>query len=379
MLAAAGVANGHEGPHQDPELLNHWRTQVHLAFQWAHLVAFGLWLGGMLAASRVRSGLAPLLFASWGLFLVSLGTGSYNMEFGAATPDAPDILSLPGLSGRWPFGDAYIVLIGAKQALFVLAALWAAAITIRHLRLPPNVDRRRLRNVFVAGNAGLGITLAAVTAAALVLHEAVDLAPTPLHSLGGVAERIGADERAAVREARRAAPAPYGGDTASLASGFALLAVPRVAGDALARFTHLLGFALWLGSSTVGSFASHADSRRLVPLVWLALALLVLSGGYQMASWTPFALTPFPWRLSSMADFRFGYTYTLVLAIKLGLAGLVLLGALAITVAARKALPGPAAGRALRILHLFNLLVGLALAYMAVTLLLVHEGVDHAL
>lgn len=119
---AALSAHAHERAHGDPEHLGHWRALVHLLFQWAHLVAFGLWVGVMVAATRIPAlSLERLLFATWGLLLVSLGTGSY---ISGTMPDAPDVLSLPRLRGRWEFGDAYVVLIGAKQALLALAALW---------------------------------------------------------------------------------------------------------------------------------------------------------------------------------------------------------------------------------------------------------------
>jgi len=137
VLALLSAANAHEGEHEDAELLAGWRAQLHLVFQWVHLVAFGFWVGGMLAAARLpHLRLESLLFGSWRLFLVSLASGSYNMEFGAATAEAPDILSLPALSRRWEFGAAYIILVGAKQALLGVAVLWTAAVTLQHLRWP---------------------------------------------------------------------------------------------------------------------------------------------------------------------------------------------------------------------------------------------------
>jgi hypothetical protein len=379
LLALAAPVGAHEDvAHGDPELLNHWRTQVHLLFQWGHLVAFGLWLGGMLAAARLsRPRLEPLLFASWGLFLVSLGTGSYNMEFGAATPDAPDVGSLPAVGHRWEFGAAYIILVGVKQALLGLAVLWTAAVTFRHLRWPAARDRRGLRSAFVGGSVALGLTLAAVTAMVLVLHEAVDLAPTPLHSLGGVVQRLGPEELEAARAAARAAPPPYDGDTRTASAGFRLFMIPAVAWDAAARFGHLGGFAAWLGANATILLAAPSDRRRLLPQLWVALGLQALTGAYQLTSWTPFAVAPYPWRLSTMAYFRFGYTYTWLFALKLGLAVLVVLGTAGLTLAARHA--GEARGALTPALAALNVAVALALAYVAVALLLVHEGVDHAL
>lgn len=380
ILPPVGAHQG--GEHADPELLNHWRTQVHLLFQWGHLVAFGLWVGGILAAIRLpQLTLERLLFGSWALFLVSLGTGSYNMEFGAATPDPPDILSLPALRRRYEFGAAYIILIGAKQGLFVLAVLLALAATVLHLRWPPARDRSGLRRAFVGGSAALGLALAAVTSVVLVLHEAVDLAPTPLHSMGGVAGPKGPEEFALAEGARRTVPPPYGTDTRTAAAGFRLFSVPQAAGDALARFGHLVGFALWLGGTAAIMLTGAENARRVLPLLWLGIGVQVVTGAYQMLTWTPFSLVPYPWpwRLSLMEHFRFGSTYTLLLTAKLGLAGLGLLGTTGLTLAARQ---DAVAGRRKKWIWGFGWLivaVGLALAYVVVALLLVHEGVDHAL
>ncbi len=380
ILAVVSLASAHEvREHADPELLNHWRTQVHLLFQWAHLVAFALWVGGMLAASRLPGlSLERLLFGSWALLLVSLGTGTYNMEYGAATPDPLDILALPVLSRRYEFGAAYISLIGVKQALFLLAALLTLTVTALHLRWPPATDRDGLRRAFVGGSAAIGLGLAAVTAAVLVLHEAVDLAPTPLHSLGGVVGPRGPEELAPSAAARRVAPPPYGTDTRAASAGFRLLALPRVAGDAAARFGHLIGFALWLSGTAVMLLTSTEDARRVLPFLWLGMALQVVTGAYQMLTWTPFTLVPYPSRLSLMEQFRFGYTYTLLLTAKLGLAGLALLGTVGLTLASRGATGSHATGWGRRFGWL-NLALGLVLAYVAVALLLVHEGIDHAL
>ncbi len=346
VLALLSAASAHEGEHEDPELLAGWRAQVHLVFQWAHLVAFGLWVGGMLAATRLSQlPLDALLFGSWGLFLVSLGSGSYNMEFGAATPDAPDILSLPVLSRRWEFGAAYVILVGVKQALLGVAVLSTAVVTLLHLRWPSGRDRRPLRATFIGGTLVLGLSLAAVTSMVLVLHEAIDLAPTPLHSLGGVVGRLGPAELEAARAAMGAAPPPYGTDTRAVAAGFQLFTVPRVFADALARFGHLLGFAAWLGGSAASLLVSAADRRRVLPQLWLALGVQALTGVYQLAWWTPFAVVPYPWRLSAMADFRFGHTYTLLLALKLVLAIVATAGTAGLTVALRWTPDGPSRER----------------------------------
>lgn len=377
MTTLVSPVAAHEvAEHEEPELLNHWRTQVHLLFQWAHLVAFGVWLGGMMAARRLPGlGLDALLFGSWGLFLVSLGTGGYNMEFSAAIPDSPDIFSLPALEGRWPFGTAYILLVGVKQALLVVAVVWTVVVTVRHLRWPPGRDRGGLRAAFRGGSVAIGLALAAVTAMVLVLHEAIDLAPTPLHSLGGVVGPLSPDELRAARAAGDVAPPPYRGDPYSTGAGFRLFAIPQAAGDALARFGHLVGFAAWLGANAASLLAPPSDRWRVVRQLWLALAIQAVTGAFQFTSWTPFTVAPYPWRLSAMAHFRFGHTYTLLMALKLSLVALMILGTAGLTAVARR----PRQRRASWALAALNVAAGLVLAYVMVALLLVHEGIDHAL
>lgn len=148
-------------------------------------------------------------------------------------------------------------------------------------------------------------------------------------------------------------------------------------GDALARFGHLLGFAAWLGGNAASLLVPPQDRRRVLPQLWLALGAQALTGAYQLAWWTPFAVAPYPWRLAMMADFRFGYTYTLLLALKLALAILATAGTAGLTVALRR----PPDGRSRKAggLAALNVAVGLVLAYLTIALLLVHEGVDHAL
>ena len=229
----------------------------------------------------------------------------------------------------------------------------------------------------MAGTVALGLSLAAVTSMVLVLHEAVDLGPTPLHSLGGVVGRLGPAELEAARAARGTVPPPYCTDTRAVAAGFRLFTIPRVAGDALARFGHLLGFAAWLGGNAASLLVPPQDRLRVLPQLWLALGVQALTGAYQFAWWTPFAVVPYPWRLSVMADFRFGYTYTLLLAVKLVLAVLVTAGTAGLAVALHR--PPDGRSRSTGVLAALNVALGLVLAYLTIALLLVHEGVDHAL
>ena len=72
-------ALGHDvAQHLDPDLLTGWWTWLHLTIQWAHLVAFALWLGltaGTLMLG-IKARLDELLYCSWILFLVLLASGA---------------------------------------------------------------------------------------------------------------------------------------------------------------------------------------------------------------------------------------------------------------------------------------------------------------
>ena len=117
VLVVAASAYAHEGAHGDPELLGHWRAQVHLVFQWAHLVAFGLWVGGLLAATRLPTlSLERLLFASWAFFLVSLGTGSYNMEFARYAQVPPPVQQKLAASFKLKDDEEYETIVSAIDA-----------------------------------------------------------------------------------------------------------------------------------------------------------------------------------------------------------------------------------------------------------------------
>lgn len=143
------------------------------------------------------------------------------------------------------------------------------------------------------------------------------------------------------------------------------------------RGLHLLGFGLWLGLMGLGLAAREPPLRRLVTWAWLALGVGLLSGIGELVTWVPFAALPLPWNLGGLRHFRFGVTYTSLLAAKLAVAGAILAVTAWLWVLSRRA-SHPAAGLARGLLAL-NIALGFALAYLAMMLLLVHEGIDHAL
>ena len=135
-LLVSSDALGHDvAEHLDPELLTGWRTWLHLTIQWTHLVAFALWLGltaGVLLLG-IESRLDHLLYGSWILFLVSLATGTYNMEWSAGISETPSLFLLPLLQ-RIPYGVTYTIVLAAKLGLYGLTVLVALVITLLHLQ-----------------------------------------------------------------------------------------------------------------------------------------------------------------------------------------------------------------------------------------------------
>ena len=364
LLAWAHTLPGEE--HADPEIFLGWRAWLHLTIQWGHLTAFAFWLGATQGAWLLGVGrLDGLLLAAWPLLLVLLLTGSYNMEYSAGIAPTPSLLNLAEVS-RAPFGVTYSVALAAKLGVYGLALLYTLVVSVLHLR--GRIAATRLRRAYLAGASGLGLALVVLTAVVLLLHEAADLYPTALHPFGG---RLGPEPPAAV--------GIPGGQVAS--EGFAiLLQGPALAAIGL-RGLHLLGFGLWLGLMALGLNVSQLPLGRLVAWAWAALGIQLLSGAGQLVTWVPFAVLPLPSNLEALRHFRFGVTYTHLFTAKLAVAGAILLATAGLTLLARRAALAPdrPSGRLPRALFALNLALGLLLAYLVVMLLLVHEGVDHAL
>jgi hypothetical protein len=159
---------------------------VHLLVQWAHLLGLPLWLGVLVAAWLFRAlALETLLFAGWAVLLLQGVTGAYNMDYSAGIPAAPSLLQWPGV-GTYDFGRSYTALLGMKQGLYGLAVLVTLLVTALHVRRPKGIAGRRLRTGYVAAQIVLGVLIALATTGVLVLHEAADVSPTPVHALGGV-------------------------------------------------------------------------------------------------------------------------------------------------------------------------------------------------
>jgi hypothetical protein len=235
-----------------------------------------------------------------------------------------------------------------------------------------------LRKGYLAAQIALGVLIALATTGVLVLHEAADVAPTPVHALGGV---IGT-EGTAFLPPPQDLPEPYRSQgLRSVSAGWRLLMQPRVLLDAASRFAHLLGFSLWLGGLAVTTVHPTVPPRAWLAYSWLGLGVQLLSGVVQMTVATPFTVPPYLWNLEPLHHVRFGWTYTVLMTIKhglvLGIVGITGLLTLRYRAAVRRS--DGATDVPHRGLCAATLALGLAIAWIMLMLLLVHEGVDHAL
>ncbi|MGH7431966.1 MAG: hypothetical protein ACREI5_09085, partial [Candidatus Methylomirabilales bacterium] len=155
---------------------------------------------------------------------------------------------------------------------------------------------------------------------------------------------------------------------------------PQVWGDIGVRWLHLLGFGLWVGGTTAALCFGGVTPGRFLAYTWAALGIQTLSGVASMASWTPFYLPPYIWNLNALSPLRFGRAYTILLAVKhaLVLTTLILTGGTTLRYWNARG-RGKSDAFSLRPFLLVSLFLGLAIAYVMVIVLLVHEGVDHVL
>lgn len=363
FLCASSVAVGNDAAeHLDPELLSGWRTWLHLTIQWLHLVAVSLWLGLIVAllVLKLDPRLDLLLYGSWVILLVILATGSYNMEWSAGIPEMPSVLLL-SLLDRIPYGVSYTLALAGKLIVYVLIVLLTLVITALHLKR--QVGETKLRKVFLLAGSILGVTAMLLTAVVLFYHEVADLWPTPIHSLGGVMTPTGPLAKSLVGANR---PPP---------NDFDLLATKDAWIDIVLRWFHLLGFGLLLGGMVIGAFFKEISTKRFLWYVWILLTIQILSGIGNMARWTPFDPAPYVWNLQALSHIRFGRTYTSLMAVKHGLVLLSIGLFVAATVLYRRH------GRefSVRGYALAGAIAALFISYIMMMVLLVHEGVDHAL
>lgn len=360
---------GHDvADHLDPELLTGWRTWLHLTIQWIHLVIFALWVGLTAGALllRVRVGLDHLLYSSWIIFLVMLATGTYNAEWSAGISETPSLFLLPVLE-RIPYGATYTIVLTVKLGLYFLVVLITSVITL--LRLWSQLDKTRLRKIFLVSQSILTVLIALATAMVLFCHEVADLWPTPVHSLGGVVGPEGPRIQVVPNE-----NAPPPNDFRLLASSTAWL-------DISARFFHLLGFGLWLGGSAAALVFGPVSTGRFLSISWAAIFLQILSGIANMKRWTPFDVPPYFWNLDHLSYIPFGRSYALFMAAKHVLVLVTIILMTIWTVRYRSGLHRKNGTREVAVHSLAGatFCIALVIGYIMMITLLLHEGVDHAL
>ena len=358
LIGFEGWAHAHEA---DPELLTGWRIWLHLTIQWAHLIAFALWMGVTFwAFFLTQPRLETLLLSSWALFLVLLATGVYNSEYSSGLPHYPSLLNWH-LVSQAPFGRTYTIVLSLKLALFTLAVVGNLAVSMAHILKSPKKVQEKLRQTYLIYSGILAFLISVLVAVLLILHEAADLYPTALHPLGGV---LGSSHPAQV--------GTPGGQTAS--PDFRIFFHPQVLINTLFRWLHLLGFGLWLGGTALFLTLGSTNYRRFIIFTWILLAVQVLTGLYHMGFSTPFATAPYLFNLEELSNFRFGRTYTLLMGMKQALVVLALTTTAGMTYMAFKN-----EVKDDKLLVGINLILGLSIAYVIIAILLVHEGVDHVL
>jgi PBP superfamily domain len=189
----------------DPQLFIGWQAWVHVLVQWSHLLGLPLWFEALVVAWVFRVlDLEALLFAGWAVMLLQGVTGGYSLEYSAGIPRTPSLLQW-SLVAAYDFGQSYTATLGIKQGLYGLAVLIMLLVTALHLHRGRDINRTRLRRFYLAAQIPLGILITLAATGVLLLHEAADVAPTPVHALGGVSGLEGEG----VRPAAQDLPEPY--------------------------------------------------------------------------------------------------------------------------------------------------------------------------
>ena len=352
--------------HLDPELLTGWRTWLHLTIQWVHLLAFALWMGltaGTLFL-RVPAPLHHLLYSSWVLFLIMLITGTYNSEWSAGISETPSLFLL-SLLGTVPYGVTYTVALAVKVGLYGVTVLMTLIITVMYLR--SRMREAALRKVFLITGSGLGVLMALAAAVVLFYHEVADIWPNQVHSLGGVMGPDGPLGRVEISVGE------------SVPNDFQLLGTKDAWIDIGNRWVHLLGFGLWLGGVAMAAVFGNVSPKRFLQYSWVVITIQILSGIGNMERWTPFYISPYVWNLTALAHIRFGASYTVFMAVKHILVLFVLALIASQTYRFLKLGRNMESSVSFRPYFVIQTVLGLAIAYIMIIVLLLHEGVDHAL
>jgi hypothetical protein len=162
---------------------------------------------------------------------------------------------------------------------------------------------------------------------------------------------------------------------------YRLLAISNAWLDISARCFHLLGFGLWVGSSAATLLFGPVVAARFLSILLVALLLQILSGVATMDRWTPFDVPSYFWNFEHLSHIRFGRTYARFMAAKhvLVLAAIILMAIWTVRYRSGLRRKNGTADVAVRFLAGATLCIGLVIGYIMMIILLLHEGVDHAL
>jgi hypothetical protein len=254
--------------------------------------------------------------------------------------------------------------LAVKVAIYTVAVLMTPVLTVIHLRFPAR--QSSLRKVFLISGSGLGIVIALATAVVLFYHEVADIWPNQVHSLGGL---MGPDGPLGRVETR--------GE--SVPNDFALLKTKQAWIDIGIRWLHLIGFGFWLGGTVIAAAFGNVSPKRFLQYSWITIVIQILSGIGNMDRWTPFYISPYIWNIADLSYVRFGRSYTVFMTVKhiLVLAVVALIAAQTYHFKLSRHAQGGAVS--FRPYFVIYTILGLAIAYIMIIVLLLHEGVDHAL
>jgi hypothetical protein len=204
------------------------------------------------------------------------------------------------------------------------------------------------------------------TAAVLFYHEVADIWPNQVHSLGGVMASAG----------------PLGQIEAvskSFPNDFRLLETKDAWIDIGIRWIHLLGFGLLVGGTAIAAVFGNVSPKRFLQYSWMLIIIQILSGIGNMGRWTPFYVSPYVWNLTALSHIRFGRSYGLFMAAKhILVLSVIVLIAFQTYHYFRLSRSGESFV-SFRPYFVIETFLGLAIAYIMMIVLFLHEGVDHAL